>query len=33
MSNGTFNSKSEYLKQRLESFEFESVVYPYGTVK
>ena len=33
MSNGTFNSKSEYLKQILESFEFESVVYPYGTVK
>lgn len=33
MSNGTFESKSEYLKQRLASFEFERVVYPFGTVK
>lgn len=33
MSNGTFNSKSEYLKQKLASFEFERVVYPFGTVE
>lgn len=33
MSNETFNSKSEYLKQKLSSFEFERVVYPFGTVK
>ncbi len=33
MSNGSFESKSEYLKQRLASFEFERVVYPFGTVK
>ncbi len=33
MSNGIYEKKSGYLKQRLESFTFEPVVYDYGTVK
>lgn len=33
MSNDILISKSEYLKQRLQSFEAEPVVYDYGTVK
>ncbi len=33
MSNDIYNSKSEYLKAKFESFTFEPVVYDYGTVK
>ncbi len=33
MSNDIFKTKSEYLKQKLDSFAFEPFVYDYGTVK
>lgn len=33
MSNDIYKTKSEYLKQKLESFTFEPIVYDYGTVK